>query len=68
MRKTMNISVSEETFAFIRRRSRECYFSSASEYIRSLVRRDQMKVQKPKRRAKLRTANECMSSVLDRVL
>lgn len=67
MRKRINISLPEETLAFIRDRSRECYFSSASEYIRSLVRQDQLKVRKPKRRA-LRTANDCMNPKLDRVL
>jgi len=65
MRKTLNISLPEETLEFIRKRRRECYYSSASEYIRSLVRQDQLKAQKPKRRTRLRTANECMGSVLE---
>ena len=67
MRKTLNISFPEETLVFIQNRSRECFFSSVSEYIRSLIRADQLKVRKPKR-MKLRTANECMNSPRDRVL
>lgn len=40
MRKTMNISVSDEMHRFILARLRACGHSTVSEYIRSLVRRD----------------------------
>ena len=40
MRKIVNISVSEDMFSVIQNRTRAGYHSSVSEYIRSLVRRD----------------------------
>lgn len=43
MRKTMNISVPEEMFSYIQERGQSYRFCSASEYIRSLVRSDQMR-------------------------
>lgn len=63
MRKTLNTSFPEETLDFVRRRSREEHYSSASEYIRSLIRREQMKTEMSEQpHRKLRTANESMRS------
>ena len=39
MRKTINISVSEEMYEHIRREASKKYYGSVSEYFRSLVRR-----------------------------
>jgi Arc/MetJ-type ribon-helix-helix transcriptional regulator len=41
MRKTMNISISEDMLAFIHKRVAADLHGSVSDYIRSLVRRDQ---------------------------
>ncbi len=63
MRKTLNISFPEETLDFIRRRAREEYYSSVSEYTRSLIRQDQRNNKPPEKPyRKLRTANDAMRS------
>jgi Arc/MetJ-type ribon-helix-helix transcriptional regulator len=41
MRRIMNISVPEDMYSFIRKRGESYCYSSVSEYIRALVRRDQ---------------------------
>jgi Arc/MetJ-type ribon-helix-helix transcriptional regulator len=64
----MNISVSETMHAFITRRTREHFHSSVSEYIRSLVRQDQIKVwnEAPKEHFRLpRLANDCLPDATD---
>jgi Arc/MetJ-type ribon-helix-helix transcriptional regulator len=62
MRKTMNISVNEDIYEYIRERAEGYYFGSVSEYIRWLVRNDMGgKIQtevKENARTRLRTANE----------
>ena len=60
MRKTMNISVPEEMYLFIHKRGQSYRFCSISEYIRSLVRRDQFEEQDSEKRpsAPVRRAND----------
>ena len=40
MRRTINISVSEEMYSVILDRTRDGYYDSVSEYIRALIRKD----------------------------
>ena len=62
MRKTMNISVNDDIYDYIRERAESYYFGSVSEYIRWLVRNDmggKIKTEaKEKAGTRLRTANE----------
>ena len=62
MRKTMNISVQDDLFRYIRERTEASCFSSTSEYIRWLVRCDRAgKIQtevKEAARSRARTMNE----------
>lgn len=59
MRKTINISVSETMYSFIREKGSSEFFDSVSDYIRTLVRRDQFRGYKASsRRQKLRRAND----------
>jgi Arc/MetJ-type ribon-helix-helix transcriptional regulator len=43
MRKTMNISVSEKMYSFIKERGQTFQYLSVSEYIRHLVREDELR-------------------------
>ncbi|HTK38872.1 MAG TPA: type II toxin-antitoxin system ParD family antitoxin [Pyrinomonadaceae bacterium] len=65
MRKTMNISVSEKMHSFILDRTSAGCYGSASEYIRSLVRRDRTEQQDRlsghKNYAAPRKANDCIA-------
>ncbi len=66
MRKTMNISLSEEMHSFILERVRAEYHSSASEYIRSLIRRERSNLgaeQSPAVLPPPRTANEVLAGL-----
>lgn len=62
----MTISVSEEMYDLIYEGTRSRFYSSVSEYIRFLVRRDQrpdaVAVRKEKFDTTLRTANECIET------
>jgi Arc/MetJ-type ribon-helix-helix transcriptional regulator len=64
IRKTMNISVQDDLYAYIRERSQTSYYGSVSEYIRYLVRCDREgRIETDKKkdvRTRLRTANERM--------
>jgi len=67
MRKTINISVSEEIFEFIQQQVDERFYYSVSDYIRSLVSHDQAERTFSSKRLNklppLRTANECLRGV-----
>lgn len=65
MRRTITISVSDEMHSLIHKGARSHYYSTVSEYIRFLVRRDQRpdsiteaKTEHPP----VRTANECIEA------
>lgn len=58
MRKTINISVSEHMFSFIREKGRSEFYDSASDYIRALVRRDQFRAYKARSRQGARRVND----------
>ena len=58
MRKTINISVPESMFTFIHEKGKDEFYGSASEYIRTLVRRDWFYVEKKKRGPKPRRMND----------
>lgn len=63
MRKTITISVSDEMHRLIHEGARVHYYSSVSEYIRFLVRRDRRPdtvIGEEPVSAPLRTANQCM--------
>jgi len=68
MRKTINISVNDDLYEYIRERSENYYYGSVSGYIRWLVRCDQgEKIQtktKQRERLRARTANEAMFVVM----
>ena len=65
MRKTITISVSEEMHTLIHKGMRTRYYSTVSEYIRFLVRRDQARdaVTRQDPPVRLRTANQAMEDV-----
>lgn len=58
MRKTINISVSEHMFSFIHEKGRSEFYDSASDYIRTLVRRDQFRGYKARSRQRARRVND----------
>ena len=59
MRKTMNISVSDELLSYIRERGGSGRYDSVSDYIRSLVERDRSdEIHKTKPYPRPRRANE----------
>ena len=68
MRKTVNISLSEDMLKFIQKQTAEGRFSSVSEYLRSLVRRDQKglsyRASVSERPVQIRKANDYMEEYL----
>ena len=58
MRKTINISVSDDMFSFIREKGRSEFYDSASDYIRALVRRDRFRAYKARSRQRARRMND----------
>ncbi|MFZ1702595.1 MAG: hypothetical protein WBO10_03155 [Pyrinomonadaceae bacterium] len=67
MRRTVNISMSEDMYSFIRVRIRDRFHSSVSEYIRALIRADKGndRAVEPTPHRKLRRANDAFDSLLD---
>ena len=58
MRRTINISVSEEMYSVILDRTRDGYYDSVSEYIRSLVRENQKTSSRGQAVGTLKRAND----------
>jgi Arc/MetJ-type ribon-helix-helix transcriptional regulator len=58
MRKTINISVSEHMYSFIREKGRSEFYDSTSDYIRALVRRDQYRGYKARSRQQTGRTND----------